>query len=268
MIHLQILRSSNLQIKSTVQKSLTYIYIFLFLLLFQSAKATDSTDIVYANAVQFQTDSNYQEAIMLYESIVDGETVSSALYNNLGLAYVGNNQLGLAIVHFERALQVNSNNEDAQHNLKAAEQRIEENYAAGQQLFFIRWWYHVVHILSSTGWAVFFLFLISLGVAGIAATRITKNARFKIAGIFILIFSILPLTWGFQQKTIESSDSQAIIIKPRVGLRQAPDLASEEIELVFEGLKVTIIKMEYSWVQVQLSNNLIGWMPAQMLEII
>jgi len=251
-----------------VQKSLTYIYVFLFLLLFQSAKATDSTAIVYANAMQFQADSNYQEAIQLYESILDGETVSSALYNNLGLAYIGNNQLGLGIVQFERAIKVNTNNQDAQHNLAAAEQRIEENYSAGQQLFFIRWWYNIVNILSSTGWAIFFLFLISLGVAGIAATRITKNARFKIAGIFILIFSILPLTWGFQQKTIESSESQAIIIKPRVGLRQAPDLASEEIELVFEGLKVTIIEVQDSWVHIQLSNNLIGWIPTQMLEII
>ncbi len=243
-----------------------YLYSFLFLFVIQTATAADSTAIVYAKGMQAQADANYRAAIKLYESILDGQTVSSGLYNNLGLAYINDQQLGKGILQFERALKVDPNNQDARHNLKAAQQRIEERYAQLEQLFFIRWWNTIVNLLSSTGWAILFLLLLCLGATGIGAWRINQKGSLKTAGILILIGSILPLIWGFQQKAIEQIDTQAIIIKTQVGLRQDPALSSKEIELVFEGLKVDIIEEQENWTQIKLSNSLIGWIPSSMLE--
>lgn len=237
-----------------------------FLFLTQTIQATDSTAIVFANALQAQNNGKQQEAIQLYESLLKGNQVSSNLYNNLGLAYNSNGQLGWAIVQFERALKIDASNENAQHNLSAAQQRIKEAFGQSESIFFVRWWNGLVQSLSSTTWAIFFLLLLCLGTGAIAAWRWNKPVAYRTVGIFILVFSLFPLLWGFQQKAIETNTTHAIVIKNQVGLRPEPALSSKELEFIFEGVKVDIVEEQDSWVQVKLSNNLIGWLPMSMLE--
>ena len=244
----------------------TYIICVLCLFLAQVSLASDSTAILYANAIEAQKNGKAQEAIQLYESILEGEMTSSSLYNNLGLAYIDNKQLGLGIVQFERALQVNPTNADAQHNLQAAQQRIEENFTAIRPLFFVQWWRSIRSLSGSTGWGILFILMLSLGAGEIGHWRAQNKTKSRTIGIVLFCLSILPLIWGFQQKAIELSNNQAIVIKTQVGLRQAPELSSEEIELIFEGVKVAILDEQDSWTHIQLPNNLIGWVPSQMLE--
>lgn len=249
-----------------VPNNLFYLYSLLFFFVSQSVQAADSTAIIYANALQAQNNSQHQKAIELYEQILDTKQVSANLYNNLGLAYNNNKQLGMAIVQFERALKIAPNNSDAQHNLLAAQQRILENFKAQEPLFFIRWWNNTIHSLSSTSWALVFLTFIFLGAGSLGAWKMTQQQSLRTISIALLFFAIFPLIWGFQQKDSESNRYAAIIVKQQVGLRPTPALSSQEIELIFEGVKVVIIEEQESWVHIQLPNNLIGWVPAKMVE--
>lgn len=247
-------------------KNLLYLYSLLFFFVTQSLQAADSTAILYASALQAQTNSQHKKAIELYEQILDSDQVSAALYNNLGLAYHQDKQLGKAIVQFERALKLAPNNRDVQHNLSAAQQRIKENFQATPSLFFICWWNEITHSLSSANWGLLFLFFLFSGTGGIGVWYVNNKKSFRLVGITLLLFSIFPLLWGFQQKNAEYNSKKAIIIKKQVGLRKSPELSSDEIELIFEGVKVIIIDQKNSWVHIQLPNNLIGWVPNQMIE--
>ncbi|WP_052598099.1 SH3 domain-containing protein [Aureispira sp. CCB-QB1] len=248
------------------KSSLLWKVVLLFVLVTEWALANDSTATDFAKAVQAQENGQYKEAIKLYEQILETDMVSPALYNNLGLAYYNNKQLGFAIVQFERALKLAPEHTDAKHNLQAAQQRIEDTYKAPEALFFVQWWHSIVGAFSSTGWAVLFLCLIFMGVTAVVVWQWQHQSLFK--GIAILFFcsSFFPLIWGFQQKELETSSNAAIVVNEQIGLRQEPDLSSEEIELVFEGVKVSILEVQDSWTHIELPNHLIGWVPSTMLE--
>jgi tetratricopeptide (TPR) repeat protein len=241
-------------------------YVLLLLLVTQLAFAADSTATNFAKALQTQENSQYSEAIELYEKILETEMVSSALYNNLGLAYYNNKQLGLAIVQFERALKLVPEQADAKHNLLAAQQRVEEDYQEKEALLFVQWWNTIVRSLSSTGWAALFLVLIFSGVGVLVVWQWKRKSMYKTLAIVFFSCSLLPLIWGFQKKGIEASPNTAIVINAQIGLRQAPDLSSEEIELVFEGVKVSVLEEQDSWTHIELPNHLIGWVPSSMIE--
>lgn len=243
-----------------------FIYIFYFLFFLNTIQAADSTAIAFATALENQNKGKHSEAIQGYEKLLSKEITSAAVCNNLGLAYIQNGELGKGIVQFERALKIDASNQDALHNLQAAQQRIEENFTAPKALFFVRWWNGIAQAFTSTSWAVFFLLLMTIGAGGIALWRKNQDNRFRLSAVSVLAFSIFPLIWGFQQKSIETDDSQAIVIKKQIGLRESPDLASKEVELLFEGNKVEIMAVQDSWVHVKLPNSLIGWVPGQMLE--
>jgi tetratricopeptide (TPR) repeat protein len=241
-------------------------YVLLFLLVTQWAFAADSTATIFAKAVQAQENSQYSNAIEFYEQILETQTVSPELHNNLGLAYYNNKQLGLAIVQFERALRLAPEQADAKHNLKAARQRVEDDYQATEPILFVQWWNTLVTSLSSTSWAVLFLVLIFSGVGSIVAWQWKNQSMYKALAIVLFSCSLFPLILGFQKKGIEASPNTAIVINDQIGLRQAPDLSSEEIELVFEGVKVSILEKQDSWTHIELPNHLIGWVPSSMIE--
>lgn len=241
-------------------------FVLLFLLVTQGAFAADSTATNFAKALQAQENSQYPKAINLYEQILETEMLSPALYNNLGLAYYNNKQLGLAIVQFERALKLAPEQADAKHNLQAAQQRVGEDYSAKEALFFVQWWNTIVLSLSSTSWAILFLVLIFSAVGTLIAGEWKGQSMYKTLALVFFSCSLLPLIWGFQKKGIEASPNTAIVINDQIGLRQAPDLSSEEIELVFEGVKVSILEKQDSWTHIELPNHLIGWVPSSMIE--
>lgn len=238
------------------------------LFLAQGLQANDSTAIVYAQALEAQNNSQYTKAIELYNEILSKEVFSAELYNNLGLAYCENKQLGKAIVQFERGLHINPKHEDLQHNLLAAQQRIQETFQAPEDLFFIRWWKQTAQALSSNSWGIVFLCMLFLGLGCIALWMLQQQTKFRTIGIFLLAINLFPFLWGMQQKEKEMNSNTAIVIKKQVGLRQAPELSSQEIELIFEGVKVCILDEQGDWVHIQLPNHLIGWIPSQMIETI
>jgi tetratricopeptide (TPR) repeat protein len=238
----------------------------LFLLITQWAFAADSTATTFAKAVQAQENSQYQKAIELYEQILGTEMFSPALYNNLGLAYYNNKQLGLAIVQFERALKLAPEQVDAKHNLKAAQERVEDTYQTTEALFFIQWWNNIALSLSSTSWALLFLMFVFSGVGLIILGQLKRQSMYKMGAIVLFSCGMLALIWGFQKKGIEANLNTAIVINDQIGLRQEPDLSSEEIELVFEGVKVSILEEQDSWTHIELPNHLIGWVPSSMIE--
>jgi len=79
--------------------------IILILSLLASLPLTAQSDAIkYANDLYAK--GNFQAAAKQYEKILQNEGVAPELYYNLGNAYYKMNEIGLAILNYERALKL------------------------------------------------------------------------------------------------------------------------------------------------------------------
>ena len=116
--------------------------LFLLLLVTLTMNA-QSVDRLFSEANKLYKTEQYQAAIDLYKTIESEHMISSDVYYNLGNSYYKLNKVGPAIFYYEKALQLNPDNEDVKNNMvfakrlaldnikplpKTVWQKINENY--------------------------------------------------------------------------------------------------------------------------------------------
>lgn len=66
---------------------------------------------------------------------------------------IRDNQLGKAILNYERALLLNPGDSDIRHNLRFAQNRTEDRIETAGDLFLTHWFHAVRDLYHSNGWA-------------------------------------------------------------------------------------------------------------------
>ena len=70
--------------------------------------------------------SDYQQAIEAYTAVLDAGYENADLYYNLGNAYYRTEQMGMAVLCYERALRIEPGFAEAKQNLALANARTEQ----------------------------------------------------------------------------------------------------------------------------------------------
>ena len=76
------------------------------MLIITSVKVFANTDL-YIQTEKLYEQKKYDEAILIYESILSSKLTSPKLYYNLGNCYFKTNQIGKAIYNYELAKKIN-----------------------------------------------------------------------------------------------------------------------------------------------------------------
>ena len=215
-------------------------------------------------------DKNFEEAIGLYESILQDGYYAPGLYYNLGNAYFRVGKLGKAILHYERALKWSPDDEQVLQNLEIARSQLKDDLLVVPESGLVRRWHAVQGALSSDTWATVGLVFLWLGLGGLALWLLHWVRRYKkagfIAGWLFLALSILPLLLAFGRARQEHRSDGAIVMVAETVLRVAPDEESRQALLLHEGVKVRIQDAIGSWYQVRLSDTTEGWLPKDAVE--
>ena len=149
-----------------------------------------------AEAATAYQQKNFDKAIQIYEATLDKGYTSKTLHYNLGNSYFRKNQLGLAILNYERALLYAPNNEDILFNLSVANEKQLNNINPIDAFFLTAGWRNWHQLLGATGWSIVGIVMLWLGVAGIilwlmGPSRTLKKQGF-LGGITLLLLTILP----------------------------------------------------------------------------
>lgn len=248
-------------------------YLLILILAFTHILPAFATDYgeAFAAGLQAYQKKDYKTAIEKYEAALSGEMKSAEAYNNLGLAYYQEDDLGYAILNFERAIRQNPYLKDARDNLKAAKQRMTVAVKENKGFWMFKAWNALVGALSSNSWAILFWISLFIGAAGFIVwynklLDTTKNALAFKLGLGFAIFSILPMIWGFQASRAEYNKDMVIVVSPTAGVRTAPSIQGEDIMQLGAGAKGRIVAQEGEWNRVRLENGVLGWMPKKMME--
>lgn len=217
----------------------------------------------FAQALSLQQHKKNNEAIKLYEQVASSGQTSPELYNNLGLAYLAENNLGKAVVQFERALKLAPTHSDALHNLAVAKQKI-QNFAAPLPASGIASaWASMAGLLSPNLWALV-AFLCAAGIAFIIYKLNDAKKWLWVATCTLALFFVLAL--GHSQKNRLYHSPKAVLLTAKVGLRQQPNIQAQEVEFIHQGASGLIVERQADWLRLQLPNGFVGWLPASLTE--
>ena len=209
------------------------------------------------------------EAIELYQSMLDDGYEQAELLYNLGNCYFRLDELGEAIMYFEKAHTLSPGDDDVRHNLEVARSRIESPLSTVKPFFVSAWWNKVSGSMSSTVWSkwLFVLLIFMAGMIGLwlfGTNRINKKRGFIFAIIFAFL-AILVLFLGSSKYNTEMRSGRGIVLEQDVILRSGPDEKSQEVLDLSEGIEVKISEQIGDWYLVICSNGEKGWLPMQVV---
>ncbi len=223
-------------------------------------------------ANQLYQNKQYEEAIVKYNSILDSNFESAALYYNLGNSYYRSGKIGFAILNYERGLKLDPSNEDLLYNLSIVKARAADRIKEVPKLFIVEWWELLISALSATMWQIVVLLFYLLLLVSITLYFVTKSGttqRFSILSSLLglsgaILFSII-LYANVQRET--STDFGVLTVNT-ISAKQSPNESSNDLFVIHEGLKVAVHESFGEWYKIKLSDGKVGWLPKTSLEII
>ena len=213
---------------------------------------------------------HFDQAIKLYGKIIDNGYESAALYYNLGNAYFRNDENAQAVLYYEKALKLSPNNSDIRHNIEVVNNRLTDKVETVPELFYKRWWKHIVNMMNVDAYAVTNILILSLALLLIAVyiaipVLLVKKISFW-AGIFIMFLFTIGVVAAAQRNHYMENNHEAIVFEPTVNIKSSPDENSKDIFVLHEGTKVTLLDNVADWQEIRISNGSIGWIKASGLR--
>ena len=227
-------------------------------------------------AAQAYRSQNYKESISLYQELIAqgmaDDKVSAQLYYNLGNAYFRDNQLGKAILYYERALLFDPADGDIRHNLRFAQNRTVDRIDTAANLFLANWFRAIRNLFSSNQWAATGIILFLLFLACVAVYLFIRlHCAIKTAfytGIVLFLLMIGANIFAFSQKSERTRDDSAIVMVGAATVNASPDTGSNQLFELHEGTKVKIRNRDGNWLEIQIADGSIGWIRQQDVEVI
>lgn len=191
--------------------------------------------------------NEYHSAISVYEESITKYGASSDMYYNLGNAYYKSDNLGKAILNYERALRLDAGNDDAMNNLNFVKTKIIDNLPDNRD-FITRICDSIVFSVSSNSWAYISLVMLILLLIALACYIYFENVRIRKIGFFgsIILFLVLigAITCSIISAVHSNNHNEAIILDESVMLSTSPREPlshAEEAVLLHEGTKIEIV---------------------------
>jgi len=209
-------------------------------------------------------ETRYQSAYDGYARLLGTPAADGHLLYNLGNASFRLNQIGRAIVFYERARVLLPRDPDLAFNLAHAREQIRDIIPvkegfAGTAFFW----------LGSLTLAEFFwcFALANLLFWGVAAARIFSRAEWASSLLVLLLAFWLLSGSSFALKWHQArTDDRAVILQAEVSVLAGPDTRDTVLFKLHEGTVVHLERSEEGWSLVRLPDDRRGWLRAEAAE--
>jgi tetratricopeptide (TPR) repeat protein len=246
---------------------------FLFLMAFSSqvhaGEPTQAQDYFNKGNQAYQA-SNYSEATKQYEAALQSGYHAPELYENLGHAYSKQNQIGKAILNYEKGLLMQPKNSSIQENLDFLKNKIGITHNSNANFLLLQWWIQLRNFFSPNIWSILTLlfafvnfWLLYVILMKKNDTRPVKHVRY----LYILI-PLFLLNFLIAKNSTEHTNNcnEAIVIAKNTTLYTDPDPKTEAIEALQEGSKIIILDQIGAWTKAQLLTDEEGWLESGAVE--
>lgn len=238
--------------------------IFILQSLFVPAQNKQVADSLYAK-------EKYEQAIHQYDALLkEGE--NAKLYYNLGNCYYRLGDIAHAILNYERAINRNPSDKDAQFNLALARTKTIDKIQTTDTFFLVAWFNSLINIMNIDHWAITAIIFMILFLATILILFFSSNIILRKISLFVSIVAfvavILSNLFALMQTNKYLDKTQAIVMNS-VNVKSTPDKSGTVLFELHDGTKVEIIDNTMKqWIEISLSDGKEGWVPAKSIETI
>ncbi len=215
----------------------------------------------------------YEGALENYLRIVDAGLESGALYFNIGNVYFKLGDLGHAILYYERSQRLLPRDADVRANLELARSLIADEITPLPRFWLFRvvsWW---VHLLPTSLLTVLVGAAYVAAMGGVVLAILRRGAIQADWGRWLAVGgSVIAVILGINLAVQElglGRPEEAVVMVEEVPVRSAPsDDAALIVFAIHEGTKVRIDRRAEEWLEVVLEDGKVGWVRAEMVDVI
>lgn len=244
--------------------------IIVFILMITSFMSAQTAQDLFKQANEQYQQEDYTNAIKTFKSVLNEGLESSELYYNLGNAYYKTNQMAEAIYHYEKALILNSSNQDAKINLAYANRSIIDSIKIVPKSTFQKFNETVLSMFSYNGWAkiavVLSLFGGAIWMLFFFSTQPGIKKLYFTLAILVSVSCALSLMVTIQQYNHVKNTVYAIVFVNEVEVKNAPRKSAIETFTLHEGTKVKILDIVGDWYKIKIADGQLGWMPNNAIK--
>lgn len=248
-----------------------------------ATEASDETRVTFNDANTLYKEGDYEEAIERYQQLVDNGVVDKNLYYNLANAYYKADDLGRAVLYYERTLRMAPRENDARENLDLVRTQLKDKQFVKQQnrvlaalvVLHNRLTTREMFLLASLSYIVLCMIAIAFVLRESPRLRSFYN-RVSIVSpgrllglnfshdliLAMVVAAIVLFTTGFSTfRKIEKElrRSEAVVLAEEVPVLSSPtDDATLQFR-IHEGTLVLIRDERGGWFRIQLPGGLSGW---------
>lgn len=218
-------------------------------------------------------ENKFEEAIEKYETILDTEGESAAVYYNLGNSYYKTKNIAKAILNYERAFLLNPGSENIRFNLDLARSKTVDQIIPTGEVFIVTWMKSLVNLMSEKEWGILGIVSFVLLLAGLAlyifGNRIVWKKTGFVGAVVFLLVCICSNICARTQKDELVNRIGAIVMAPSITIKSTPNESGTDLFVLHEGTKVYIDDNSMKgWKEIRLEDGKKGWLPASAIEVI
>lgn len=221
----------------------------------------------FVQGIEAYNASDYDGAITLFLKVAESDVQNSKLYYNLGNAYLKKDDVGHAILWYEKALKHSLHDPDLTFNYQYAKSLLKDEIGEKPSpvipiLFF--WKY--IFSQKTVQYAALCFNLLFWGFVILKLFYRTNFIRMGVYGLAILTF-ILSATAFY---TYYESDHirKGIVLPEKIAVRSGFDEHSTELFALHSGTKVRIQKEQKEHVKIYYSKGKMGWVKKSVIGFI
>lgn len=225
-------------------------------------------NVTFDVGLQAYNQEKWSDAISQWESIASTGQTSAELEYNLGNAYFRQGSIERSILHYERALKLNPNDDDARKNLALANRGIVDQIAHAPKLGIWKYTDSLRDSFSvSTSKTLLFLFntllALSVGAMFYMNGNLRDTAR-RATILFGCLAGLMLLHYAWRCSAL--SEASAVVMVEKTDIYSSPTDNSTQLFSLHSGTKVHIGETLSEWTEIQLSDGRKGWIPRADIE--
>ena len=259
-----------------MKKYLLILLLIVPIILFSSDSADTRSDLFTQAAAAYDI-NDFQKSLDLYKIVLESDQISFELFYNMGDCYYRLNDLGHAVLYWEKAAVLDPGNQDLQHNLKLASLKMQDKVVLPSGFLLFEWYWSVRKSTSFTTLLFIseIILLFTVILIYIPKSRILsldRRNRLKLIFRYPLIFSVMVLilfsTLSWDKIRYKNENNFAVVVNREVKVKGEPREAANVLFLLHAGSKVKIINQLDIWVEISYFDDKIGWMKSSDIEAI